>query len=420
MGRAVLIVVLLVSTIYAGIVIQVQKEMYKIPGIIVDNFNNKDVENVSDYALRTAARLARSIPIPVGGDTTLVFNDFVIGHNRIDKIDFEFFSNLADTTINYRAVTYVSGGLPGYPSQIINEYKAEIANSYLQYPYPNPDLYYPVDMPQVNPANDEVVDWSTDNPLLRVNGIPHGEVMTRPQGSSLGLTSGTKCLSFGKNAANTSTVHPLRDGDWVEIPYNLRLVVDTCYTFSAFAKISGSYSPYGTLFWMASNIDSLSDQALKPTGGIWWTRNGGLDSLHFAATVQYNRTMIKISIPITLTADWTNYNQEPWFMYTMVFNRGNLKAYINTTQVGEIDIDDIVTVNNANGKKCRPNNHGMTIGVKDIRPVEPMATNIATKMPLNGIMDNMGFWRRALTPGEIINYYDTSTSSVEILTYIRD
>ncbi|MFO7659675.1 MAG: hypothetical protein R6V77_02075, partial [Candidatus Cloacimonadaceae bacterium] len=84
------------------------------------------------------------------------------------------------------------------------------------------------------------------------------------------------------------------------------------------------------------------------------------------------------------------------------------------------DIDDIVTVNNANGKKCRPNNYGMTIGVRDIRPVEYIATNITAKLPLNGIMDNIGFWRRALTPGEIINYYQTSTSSVEILTYIRD
>ena len=52
MGRAMLILVILLSTVFAGIALRMQTKMLDLPDVLRDDQLKRETENVSDYALR--------------------------------------------------------------------------------------------------------------------------------------------------------------------------------------------------------------------------------------------------------------------------------------------------------------------------------------------------------------------------------
>ncbi|MDZ4182329.1 MAG: hypothetical protein U1B83_05570, partial [Candidatus Cloacimonadaceae bacterium] len=61
MGRSMLIVVVLMSTLYTGIMMSMQRSLFSLPDIVSRNMLQKQAESVSDYALRTAVRRSVSL-----------------------------------------------------------------------------------------------------------------------------------------------------------------------------------------------------------------------------------------------------------------------------------------------------------------------------------------------------------------------
>ena len=60
MGRGMLILVILMSTIFAGIAMRAQNRALELPDVLRDDQIKRETENVSDYALRYA--IAYAIP----------------------------------------------------------------------------------------------------------------------------------------------------------------------------------------------------------------------------------------------------------------------------------------------------------------------------------------------------------------------
>ncbi|HOA29687.1 MAG TPA: hypothetical protein PKL34_06590, partial [Candidatus Cloacimonadota bacterium] len=123
MGRSMLIVVVLMSTLYAGIMITLQRHMFSVPDIITRNMLMKQAEGVSDYALRTAVRNSVSLGMQASPDSVLhwktVYNNFNVFNSRIDSIAYNF----VESSSRYRAQVYVSGRIMGRTTQ----YRSEIA-----------------------------------------------------------------------------------------------------------------------------------------------------------------------------------------------------------------------------------------------------------------------------------------------------
>ena len=115
MGRSVLILVVLMSTIFGGIVVSMQRRMQNFPEVMVRNLLKKEAESVSDYALRTGIRNAQSmgLQMPVEGvplNVTQTFNNLRVGHCSIDSIRYRFIN----TTSQYRAQTAVRASMQGF------------------------------------------------------------------------------------------------------------------------------------------------------------------------------------------------------------------------------------------------------------------------------------------------------------------
>ena len=61
MGRAMLIFVILMTTIFAGVLINLNRNLSDMPTVIVRNTLMREAENVSDFALRNGIRNANSV-----------------------------------------------------------------------------------------------------------------------------------------------------------------------------------------------------------------------------------------------------------------------------------------------------------------------------------------------------------------------
>ena len=105
MGKAMLVISILIGTIYAGIMLHLQNKMLSLPQIKVQQLAEKEAENVSDYALRMAVRnsiqLGLLANVGTAFDTTVVYNNYRIGNSIIDRVEYRF----AGEAGKYRAVT---------------------------------------------------------------------------------------------------------------------------------------------------------------------------------------------------------------------------------------------------------------------------------------------------------------------------
>lgn len=225
MGRTLLIIVVLMSTIYAGITVNSQNRLLSLPRITARNMINKEAESVSDYALRTAVRnsVALGLQASTGSFTKLtsVYSNFNVGNCIIDSISYTF----VESANHYRALTYVRASL----QDIDIEYPAEIAFNFpLSMLTGLPNCFYlEMDQPQFNPSFNLVYDTSPNNNHASF----FGDVDTRPMGSGV---NGWKCASFGS-----------ADG-WIQHTGNATMEVNSNFSIVSFAKIRSGH-PAATL-----------------------------------------------------------------------------------------------------------------------------------------------------------------------------
>lgn len=456
MGRAILIVVLLVSTIYAGIIVNVQKEMYKLPGVIVDNFITKEIENVSDYALRAAVRLGtENFILATGVDTMTVLFDgiqhpvYMQGSNsRINKIFYRRMN--AD---QYEAVTYLTGNLQGHS---IN-YTAQIAYDYPGAPGTGPLVLYN-DYGQQTHAPDVLPDQSAHPSGIPMDGyvVAVGTAFSNVvKYSPLGLDKyfagggGThKCLQFG--AARINGLDHI--GGWVQVPNPTsdsttlntlmnRLKNYNDFTVAVYAqpeKVKNSAAnsvnegqPYfvsnkgnvGTLYWAATDpYNAKFGQSAydKPAAAIWYDNYNSTNNtvtMHYEVTIDNGTasgTLLSIERPGCPI--YSNLGADKWHMYTLVFNNGTLSAYYDT---------QLYQSKTAAGgyTSIKPNDYGFTLGMRDIRAdglCPTQAKHSGTNyMFYNGLLDQITFWDSALSAQEVENWFNNYVDR-QVKHYIRD
>jgi hypothetical protein len=434
MGRAILLVVILVSTIYAGIIINVQKEMYKLPEVIVDNFISKQSENVNDYALRAAVRLGTEDYILITGQDTMTvnFNNYRQGNCEITKI---FYRRMPAGY--YEARTYIRGTLQG---KELN-YTGQIAYDYMGNPYDGPIALYNDYQAQTHNTDIVLPDKSEHPSGILMEGVVsampgsnNNIIHYSPHGLDKYFTGGGgshKCLDFG---AGGKTNGGGSGGAWIQVPNpndpDISTLLDRLKNYNQFTisfyaipKIKSGIPNNGAIFWAPSNpYNSKAGQPgyTRPSAAIWFDSYNATSKtvkMHFGVTVHDSTAagtymeITKVGCPIS-----SNANNDPWNMYTLVFNNGTLSAYYNL---------QLIETKTAQGgfTTIMPNDFGFTLGMRDIRVDGQWPTHAKDAgtdyMFYNGLLDQISFWDRALSAHEIENwfnnYVDASTKY-----YIRD
>ena len=397
MGRSMLIVVVLMSTLYAGIMITLQRHMFSVPDIITRNMLMKQAEGVSDYALRTAVRNSVSLGMQASPDSVLhwktVYNNFNVFNSRIDSIAYNF----VESSSRYRAQAYVSGRIMGRTTQ----YRSEIAFNFpLIEAVGNPNCFYlRMNQPQFNPSEhwNHVIDSSPNHN----DGLFYGDISTRPMGQGV---DGWKCASYGSG------------GGWITHPGNASMEVNTNFSVVTWAKIRQGH-PAATILWLASDpYDSNTSYTdadgvyhpgqnlrLKPTAGIWYQSG----TMYFTAVnTMYNQ--VTVSVPFTPAGKWP-HNKDQWIFLGMTYNRGILKAFVNGALVG--------TSFSGWPFSAITNTYGYSIGRKDIRNSSGLASGYY--MYMYGLLDELGLYNRTLSEAEMAGWYNQVLSPANI-HYIRD
>jgi len=339
-----IIVVVLMGSIYMGIMINMMNTMAGIPDIINRQILSKEAESVSDYALRTAVRNSVQLGLQAQAGSILNLTDsytgFNVGNCIIDSIKYSF----VEDRDHYRAVTYVRGS---YMGQTIN-YPAEIAFNFpISQIVGNPNCFYlEMDQPQFNPSFNLVYDSSPNGNDANF----YGAISTRPMGQGV---NGWKCASFESG------------GGWIQHAGNASMEVNSNFTLVCFAKIRQGH-PQATLMWLPSNPNDTStasganpgrDLRYKPTAGIWYQSG----NMYFTITnTQYNP--LTVTVPFTPDGKWP-HNKDKWHFFALTYNNGILKAYVNGVLRGTGWQGPFSAITNT---------YGFTLGRKDIRVlVEP-------------------------------------------------
>lgn len=404
MGRSVLILVLLMSTLFTAIMLSVQRRMLNLPDIITKNMLKKQIEGVSDYALRTAVRNSVGLGMVASPDSvthwTLHYNNFNIQNCVIDSIKYDF----AYAANRYRARSYVRGNLMGVQEQ----YNAEIAFNFpLIEVVGTPDLFYlEFDQPQFNPSQNWCLAW--DSTVNHNDGIPYpiygqsgaGAIKTRPNGQG---ANGWKCASFEA------------EGGYIYNTGHSSMHISSNYTIISFAKIINGH-PAATIVWLASDpfdgntaytdVNGVyhpgANLRLKPTGGIWY-ENG---NLYFSAVNNLNY-QITVSVPFTPQGKWP-HNKDQWIFMGMTYNRGIVKGYVNGLPVG---------TNWAGWPySAKTNAYGYSIGRRDLRGGTFSESDYKYMF---GLIDQVGLYSRTLSDAEMWSLYDQIIRPADI-QYIRD
>nr|MDK2851604.1 hypothetical protein [Candidatus Cloacimonadota bacterium] len=419
MGRAVLIFVMLMTTIFASILINLNERVSGVPDVLIVNQLKKESENVSDFALRNAIRNAGSVGFldtyledeDFSGELTFTqsFTNFNIGNSVIDSLRYSF----SDSQEQYKVESFIRTSLQGHT---VSRH-AEMA---FDYPYTTtlvtkPSVLY-LEMERLNlfpwlfQGNNYLPDSSGNNYegvfegfTLISNTVPWGGAFSR------------YCAKFdGIN--DYIVVKPQNEPDEVD-----SLNTDNSFSLLTFAKIDkdGRWfheDEQGTLLWIPSEP---SDPNLrnKPSAGIWYDTAD--HSMHFAVTLDdADNTMLEAVVPHTRTAKiyfWllgiqifnVFHYEYPWSSYALTYNHGVLKAYINGVLRATVTGPDV---------RAYPSRYGMTIGRRDLR-----GSGISNEdyKYFCGIMDQTGMHHLALSDMSVSSWHNNVMNAATI-RYIRD
>lgn len=420
MGRMSVILIILITTIYAAILTSLNRHIAGVPEVLIHNQLMKEAENVSDFALRNAIRNAGSVEFLdsyLHGENfadeisfTQTFNNFHVGNCVIDSLKYSY-TNSQD---HYKVKSYIRASLQGV--NVARDAEMSFNYPFLTIGASKPNIIY-LEMerltlfPWLFQNNNRLPDSSGNNYETTTEGFTLISA-TVPWGGAFSKY----CAKFdGRN--DYILVKPQIDSTGVD-----SLNTDNSFSYLTFAKIckNGYYgrpNDQGTLLWIPSEPNN-SGMKNKPCAGIWYDTSDG--KVHFAITQNdASKTKLEVAAPHTRTAvvyyRWLwffhmfnlQFYEYPWCSYGLTYNAGVLKAYINGIKVG--------TVNGAN-VRAYPSLYGMSIGRRDARW---SGAGLDEYKYFCGVIDQTGMHDRALTDLEMASWHKGVMSST-MIKYIRD
>lgn len=422
MGRATLILVVLLSTLFAGIAMRMNRHMLLLPDVLRDDQIKRETENISDYALRYA--IAFAIPkitkwVKDGYvDYTIRFDGsaatntnvtgaplFPVGNGFIRRIEYhQIGASNNGKEIRFQAVTTTDATIQS--KTVI--YPAEVAFNY--YKVDTPDCFY-YEMNQAQLAgNADMNDTSGNNN----HAYPFNGLHTFPTPGD--GVAGWKC-GFWHDDMN----------DAAYAPPHASMEVDTTFTLFCFAKLDRDLSDRdAALVWLPS-VHPQSNINAAPASAIWY--GGRLDGkMHYtvglADHAPYNWLEVKFPFRDLLVANSTGnsgqgYRSYPWMFFALTFDHGVLKAYYNG-----LPLDPLLYHNPVVGTSevASVSRYGVSVGSRITRVTGSGGDNYANSLfdrCMNGVLDQVGMFSRALTDEEIWEFY-TATQIPTRVDYIRD
>ncbi len=425
MGRSMLILVILMSTLYAGIGLRLQTKMLDLPDLLRDDQIKRESENISDYALRYA--IAYAMPqiknwVGEGYETVTVKFDgvtvtngnligmplFPVGNGMIRQITFKHIGGTFtgnNKEVRFQAITDVSGSLMS--RNIV--YPAELAFNYFKVDTPN-CFYYEMDQAQLAGQADMIDTSGHDN-----HAFPFGGLHTFPTPGD--GVAGWKC-GFWHGDFNDAAYGPNDD-------VNSSMVVDTTFTLVCFAKLDRDLRDRSsTLVWMPS-VAPGSNPSAAPAMGIWY--DGSTGHLRFSVGLADGapNSWLEIAYPFkdSLVAQspssstGSGYRDYPWEFFALSFNKGVLKAYYNG-----VPVTGVANPVTSASTRISPSRFGVSIGSRIIKVNGNRTDEFAGSefdRCLHGVLDQVGLFSRTLTDQEIWDFY-TFTQMPTKVDYIRD
>ena len=417
MGRSMLIVVILMSIVFAQVIINLNRRMSDTPDLMVRNLLTKEVEGVCDYSLRNAIRNAGSMQaLQVSGELSYMwrFNNFHIGNCIVDSTSYTF----VGSANHYKVKTYVRGVMQG---QTVS-HTAEMA---FNYPVSTiggkPNVFYYefeefLFFPWLFEENRYVVD-SSDNEYTASNSgylvsatVPWGGAFSQYTAQFNGYES---YFTVGGDGS----------APMINAAGDFSLV---CFTkIDKDGRLFNSNNQ-GTIIWIPSdpydtNTPSGTHPGLnlrqKPSAAIYYSTSDG--KIHFVTTLNNSsKTVLDASVSYTRTAQThialllnilnPSHTDYPWISLGMTFSGGVLKSYINGVLAR--------TINSGETCGAMPSEYGMTMGRRDLRG---SGVSYSDYKYFTGLMDQVGMQDRALTDAEMLTWHQGAQFQNSML-YIHD
>lgn len=459
-----LIFVILMTTIFAGVLVNLNRRLVDTPTVLVRNTLMREAENVSDFALRNGVRNANSVAFLDYNFTkqdTIVwpFVNYKVGNCTIDSLKYTYFNGKT----NYMVKSYITGEMQGIK---VNR-SAELA---FRYPYGDaekPNILN-LDIERLELTFLKIIigiiktllglNDGFETMMIDSSGNGHNAVIYSNAWMSSILSSGGAfnkyCLAFlgGYNSwwepygathmtviSDSTMARPIKTGN--------------AFSLMCFAKIDKTgHRDYpkkqGTLMWVPSDP---YDPAMieKPAASIWFDNSPAKDKdkeIHFGVT-RSDKNLMEIVVKhdggawngtrgdiFKWTFNWLplfsyypkllDHTKHQWNSYGLTYkvekdgggvNWGVLKAYINGVKVGTKKGNPLPQYVSADSL-AHPYGYGITLGRRDIQTGSPGPNEYRYFM---GLMDQVAMNDEAYDEGQMMEWHSTALAPARIM-YLRD
>ncbi|MFO8145100.1 MAG: hypothetical protein R6T89_05175 [Candidatus Syntrophosphaera sp.] len=471
MGRALIILVLLMSTLFVAVAVRVQRDMAKLPDTLLEEQLQKEAEDVSDYVLRYAVLYAKKnifakqiwkdvweprvqhygqnlriildfgdnidFPISIPGIYEFNLPPFRVHNSQLGSdvtVKTIEFNHVGENSkeMSFRAESMVDASLQG---TALNDFPAEIAFDYALLVKPN-CFYFESEQPQINSGHDDTVyDTSGSNN----HGFATKGLATSPANFAW------KSLYFpGPGGINDNGAFYVPDN-----ATNTSMQVSEQFTLVLFAQVDEYHkNKDGALVWLPSSAPPPYE---IPSIGIWYDYGSG--NMNFELGIDMDSEPVQsytipyayadYLVPKSLTSGQNAY---PLTFLALTFGPRASDGYSQATiyfksfyidnqgefipleeYSGEMHfIEDSFSQNTADDfedvVKVVKTANGASIGgrITDINgePGNAFDGSVYDRY-LKGLMDNIGMYDRELTADEIDDFFWNVVYSTSI-TYLRD
>ena len=458
------IFVILMTTIFAGVLINLNRNLSDMPTVIVRNTLMREAENVSDFALRNGIRNANSVAFlnyNFSLQDTIVwpFVNYKVGNCTIDSLKYSYFNGKT----NYMVRSYVTGEMQG----IKVSRSAELA-----FKYPFGDAEKPnilnIDVERlpltiwdiIIGVIHTIIDLLTGQEvgcktfMMDSSGNAYDAIIySRAWKSAISSSGGAfnkYCLIFlgGFNSylqeSGATHMYVAPDNSGVAKP----IKTGNSFSLMCFAKIDkigNKFNPdeQGTLMWVPSDPYDAT-MINKPAAAIWFDNRSSKKKMHFTVTRADMDTM-----EIEVTHDggpWNgtrgdifkwerflwigpyypkllDHTKYQWNSYGLTYriepvagvSKGVLRAYINGVKVG-------TRMGNPEPQYVSPDSlaypygYGITLGRRDIKTGSPGEQQYKYFM---GLMDQIAMNDEAYDDDQMSEWHNTALAPARIM-YLRD
>lgn len=454
MGRATLILVIMMSTLFAGLTMRMNTNMLKLPDLLTEHQIKREAENISDYSLREAIDIGsdraqawydagyENVYIWYMGNSTetgvpsvnpktgakeldIYTANFPVANGSIKKISFMKIAiiggpkeepakgngnvTIPDKRISFQAITEVQSHLQNKTY----DYKAQIAFNFYATKTPNCFYYEMNNNINGNSAKKRVQDSSGNDNL--------GYDTLHTHSKKNDGVAGTTCTIFRNHHDCT-----------IYCPDAPSLRVSAAFTLVGFVKVDdSSIGNSAALIWLPTLPGNGISPNPPPTAGIW------IDSdsyMHFTVgglsgeeDPLYSQADVSFDYKPHYTSNQGNGNSPnykgPWDFVALSFENGELTGYYAYIDDKGETVWNVFNADKAKFDVALLSEDGFSVGGKITKIVKGTQHNpyefSSYEWALKGAMDQVGMYNRALTYQEVINFYNLTTQPATI-DYIRE